>query len=147
MVAAIVFFMGASLGSFVNVVADRLPAGGSLVRPPSHCPVCHTHLRPLDLVPILSYLWLRGRCRYCGAVIPARLAVVEALSGLLLLLIFWRYGLGPGFAVVALIATLLLAIAIIDLEHGLILNRIVLPAAAAAVVLAPLWPAEVGSVP
>ncbi len=134
------FFIGTSVGSFVNVVADRLPAGQSLVRPGSHCPVCHTHLRTFDLVPVLSYLWLRGRCRYCGAAIPGRLPLVEAGTGLLFALALATYGLSAAFAAAAVILGLLVAITIIDLEHGLILDRVVLPASVAALVMAPLWP-------
>ena len=134
------FFIGASVGSFVNVVADRLPAGQSLVRPASHCPVCHTHLRTLDLLPVLSYVWLRGRCRSCGAVIPGRLPLVEAGTGLLFALALASYGLGAAFAAAAVILGLLVAITIIDLEHGLILDRVVLPASVAALAMAPLWP-------
>ena len=61
------FALGASVASFLNVVADRLPRGQSLVRPASHCPVCNHELRPYELVPILSFLVLRGRCSQCGA--------------------------------------------------------------------------------
>ena len=134
------FFIGAAVGSFVNVVADRLPAGQSLVRPGSHCPVCHTHLRAFDLVPVLSYVWLRGRCRYCGAAIPRRLPLVEAGTGLLFALALASYGLSAAFAAAAVILGLLVAIAIIDLEHGLILDKVVVPASVAALLMAPLWP-------
>jgi leader peptidase (prepilin peptidase)/N-methyltransferase len=91
------------------------------------------------MIPILSYLWLRGRCRYCGTAIPRRLLVVEAATGLLFTLIFWRYGLSLESLVLALVVSLLLVVAIIDLEHGLILNRLLLPALVAALVLAPFW--------
>lgn len=134
------FFMGAAVGSFVNVVADRLPAGQSLVRPGSHCPVCGTHLRAFDLVPVLSYVWLRARCRYCGAAIPRRLPLVEAGTGLLFAFALASYGLSAAFAAAAVVLGLLVAIAIIDLEHGLILDRVVLPASVAALFMAPLWP-------
>ena len=140
LIFVIVFFVGASVGSFVNVVADRLPAGQSLVRPGSHCPVCHTRLRTFDLVPVLSWLWLRGRCRYCGAAIPGRLPLVEAGTGLLFALAVVSYGLSAAFAAAAVILGLLVAITIIDLEHRLILDKIVLPASVAALVMAPLWP-------
>ena len=134
------FMIGTSVGSFVNVVADRLPAGGSLVRPGSHCPACQTHLRTIDLVPVLSWLWLRGRCRTCAAAIPGRLPLVEAGTGLLFALALASYGLSAAFAAAAVILGLLVAIAIIDIEHGLILDKIVLPASVAALLMAPLWP-------
>ena len=134
------FFIGTAVGSFVNVVADRLPAGQSLVRPGSHCPVCDTHLRAFDLVPVLSYVWLRARCRYCGAAIPRRLPLVEAGTGLLFALAAASFGFSAAFAAAAVILGLLVAITIIDLEHGLILDKVVLPASVAALLMAPLWP-------
>lgn len=131
--------MGASVGSFLNVAADRLPAAQSLVRPRSFCPGCRTTLAPMDMVPVLSYLWLRGRCRYCGTAIPRRLLVVEVITALLFTLIFLRNGLSVETLVLALAVSLLLLVAIIDLEHGLVLNRLLLPTLVAALVLAPFW--------
>lgn len=124
----------------MNVVADRLPAGQSFTRPRSFCPACKTTLTSLDMVPILSYLWLRGRCRYCGAAIPLRLLLVEVITGLLVTLVFLRYGLALESLVLSLAVFLLLALAIIDLEHGLILNRIVFPGAVAVLIVVPFWP-------
>jgi len=139
MITVFAFVLGASVGSFVNVVVDRLPAGQSLIRPASHCPVCKAPLRVVDLVPVLSYLWLRGRCGHCGAHIPVRILGVAVLSGLLFVGVWLRYGIGPGFAVVTAARMLLLAIATIDLERELILNKVVFPSLAAAVALAPFW--------
>ncbi len=82
------FAVGLSLGSFANVAIDRLPADRSVI-PPSRCDTCGTRLGPRDLVPVLSWLWLRGRCRHCGAPIPAHLPLVELLVGLLSVLL-WR---------------------------------------------------------
>ncbi|MDA1216519.1 MAG: prepilin peptidase, partial [Chloroflexi bacterium] len=118
----------------------RLPNGESLVTPPSHCPICSTRLKPLDLMPVLSYLWLRGKCRYCGAHIPGRLVVVEVVVGALFLAVYLQFGLSVAAVVIATITSFLLAVAIIDLEHRLILNKMVTPAAVAALALAPFWP-------
>lgn len=82
--------VGLAVGSFLNVGIDRLPHGQSILRPGSHCPVCKTALGARDLVPVLSYLVLRGHCRYCSAPIPRRILFVEAGSGLMLLLL-WLY--------------------------------------------------------
>lgn len=131
--------MGAAVGSFLNVAADRLPVGQSLMRPRSFCQGCRTPLRPADLVPIFSYLWLRGRCRYCGTGIPARLPVMEAVTALLFTLVFLRYGPSLESLILWLAVSLLLVLAIIDLEHGLILNRVLVPGAVALLVLAPFW--------
>lgn len=140
MLGLLAFLMGASVGSFLNVVVDRLPEGQSLIKPRSFCGSCHRTLASLELVPILSYLWLRGRCRYCRASIPVRLMAVEGATGLLFTAIYLRFGLVAEFVVIAAAVSLLLVVALIDLERGLILNRLVYPAAAALLILAPFWP-------
>ena len=133
--------LGTAVGSFLNVCIDRLPAGKSLVYPPSHCDACQHPLSPKDLIPVLSYLWLRGRCRYCRAPVVRRSLYVELISGLLFALAFWRYGLSFEFAVTALFCSVFLVIAFIDLEHKLILNKVVYPAAMAALVISIFLPA------
>lgn len=90
--AAFVFMLGAAIGSFLNVVIYRIPAGLSLVHPPSRCPRCHTRLKPYDNVPVFGWLWLRGRCRYCKAPIAARYPLVEAFTGGLFLATFALFG-------------------------------------------------------
>ena len=107
--AAIAFVMGSAFGSFLNVVIDRVPSGQSIVRPPSRCPSCGTQLRPLDLVPVASYLWLRGRCRYCRTSIPVRLMLVELAAGLAFLGVYLWSGLNPGWLALAGTAAVLLA--------------------------------------
>lgn len=134
------FVMGAFAGSFLNVVADRLPAGGSLVAPRSYCMACLQRIPVRDLAPILSYAWLRGRCRRCGVRIPARLVAVEAVSGALFALAYLKLGYGLAFGVFCACAALLLAVAVIDLEHRIIPNRLVVPASIVLVLLAPFWP-------
>lgn len=127
---------GVIVGSFLNVCIDRLPAGQSLFRPPSHCPVCQRRLAPRDLVPIISYLWLRGRCRYCGARIPSRLLWVELGTGLAFAFLYWQYGISVWSTVLAVYFCLLIVILVIDIEQGLILNKVVYPASALALVAA-----------
>ncbi|PSO83184.1 MAG: prepilin peptidase [Cyanobacteria bacterium QS_5_48_63] len=90
--ALIVFALGASIGSFLNVVIYRLPAGMSILRPPSRCPVCSHKLGKSENVPILGWLWLRGRCRHCRTRISIRYPLVESVGGLLFLLVFWQFG-------------------------------------------------------
>lgn len=135
----LVFGLGASIGSFLNVVADRFPNERSIVRPRSFCESCQRHLAGVDLVPVLSYLWLRGRCRYCGAKIPGRLTVVEAVTGILLALLYWRYGLGGELFVYGAAVSLLVVISVIDFDHGLIFDRMVFPAVGLLLVLSPFW--------
>jgi len=127
--------LGLAVGSFLNVVIDRLPEGKSLLGPASHCDRCQRRLATRDLVPVFSYLLLRGRCRYCGAAIPRRVPLVETATALLFALAFCYYGLSPAFAVIAFYGCLFLVIAVIDLNTGLILNKIVFPMLAVALVI------------
>jgi leader peptidase (prepilin peptidase)/N-methyltransferase len=124
--------VGLAVGSFVNVVADRLPEGKSLLSPPSHCPECDRRLRALDLVPVFSYLALRGRCRYCKSPIPMRLMLVEAATGIGYGAVWYAYG-GTIQAYLLLgYLTFFLAVFLIDLERQIIPNLLVIPALAAA---------------
>ena len=124
---------GLVVGSFLNVVIDRLPAGQSLAAPPSHCPACRKRLSAADLIPVLSYGLLGGKCRYCKAPIPARLPIVEAATAIVFGLLFLRFGLSPGLFISLFYFCLLLVIAVIDLDRQLILNWLVYPAAPIAV--------------
>ena len=132
-----VVLFGLAVGSFLNVLIDRLPDGQSVIRPRSHCPTCKTVLVPRDLVPVLSYLLLRGRCRYCSAPIPLRVLLVEAGSGLLFLLLWSRYGMSPHFAFAVVVACVFIVALVIDVEHRLILNRLIYPAIGAALLVMP----------
>ncbi|HSW57540.1 MAG TPA: prepilin peptidase [Dehalococcoidales bacterium] len=131
--------VGAAFGSFVNVVADRLPAERSLLRPPSHCDACQRRLSALDLIPVFSYIFLRGRCRTCGAGIPLRVLLVELGCGLWTAFLFWNRGLSWDFAVISLYSYFYIAILLIDLKHQLILNKMILPGLIAALVISPFF--------
>jgi leader peptidase (prepilin peptidase)/N-methyltransferase len=78
----VLFLLGLSLGSFLNICLDRVPRRESIIRPPSHCDACGRELALRDLVPVFSWIFLRGRCRYCGARIPARVPLIELACGL-----------------------------------------------------------------
>ena len=156
--------LGLIISSFLNVCIDRLPERASIVSPPSHCPACGRRLAPFDLIPLLSYLLLRGRCRYCGAPIPRRVLLVESTTGLLFALLWYRYDffLRQGFGETSsrsletlgraaqgkplwlLLATLytcfFIVIFFIDLEHQLVLNRVIYPAIVVALLAIPLTP-------
>lgn len=127
--------LGIATGSFLNVCIDRLPQGKSIAYPSSHCDVCEHHLSFRDLIPIFSYFWLRGRCRYCGAKIPVRVPLVEILSGTLVLLSFLRFGLSTEFVITAFYCCLYLVIIFIDWEEKLILNKVTGPAAIVALII------------
>jgi len=127
--AAFAFAPGLALGSFVNVVAARVPLRRSLVSPGSACMSCGHEIGWRDNVPVLSWLLLRGRCRHCQAAIPWRYPAVELVSALLVAGCAWRFGLHPEALVAAAFCLVLVAISATDIEHGIIPNRIVLPAA------------------
>lgn len=123
----VVFIVGASVGSFLNVVIDRLPHGQSLIRPPSHCPACQQKLAGKDLIPLVSYIWLRGKCRYCGGHIPLRVLLVELVTGLLFVLLMGIYGVSLESVIIAVYSCAFIAITVIDFEHGIIPNSITYP--------------------
>ncbi len=131
--------LGLAIGSFLNLCIDRLPRDGSIVSPGSHCDSCGRALGPVDLVPVLSYLWLRGRCRYCGAAIPARVLVVEIAAGALYPLLAWHYGLGLELAAALVYLSAFIVIFFIDLEHRLVLVAVALPAMVAAFAFSFFW--------
>ena len=124
---AIIVFLGLAIGSFLNVVIHRLPRGESLVSPGSRCPSCGYALRPLDNVPVLSYVALRGRCRACGVRIPPRYPVVELATAALFVLHYLVFGWTPLLAVRLLFAAAMVALFAIDLEHQLLPDAITLP--------------------
>jgi leader peptidase (prepilin peptidase)/N-methyltransferase len=132
--AALALAPGLALGSFLNVVAARVPLRRSIVRPPSACMSCGHEIAWYDNVPVASWLALRGRCRSCHAAIPWRYPAVELLSGLLVAACVRRFGLHPEALVAAFFCLALVAVSATDLEHRIIPNRIVLPAAAVVLV-------------
>jgi leader peptidase (prepilin peptidase)/N-methyltransferase len=126
--AAVAFAPGLALGSFLNVVAARVPLRRSIVRPPSACMSCAQELRWYDNVPLASYALLRGRCRQCGVRIPLVYPFVELLTALLIAGCVFAFGLTAEAAVASFFCAVLVAVSAIDLEHRIIPNRIVLPA-------------------
>jgi leader peptidase (prepilin peptidase)/N-methyltransferase len=138
LVLAITAAYGLVIGSFLNVVIHRLPREQSLVRPRSRCPACGAAIAWYDNVPVLSYLVLGGRCRSCRAPISPRYPLVEAAAAGLLVAVAARFGLTVAGVTASLFVLLLLALALIDLEHHLLLDVLTLPGLAAGVLLAPL---------
>jgi leader peptidase (prepilin peptidase) / N-methyltransferase len=133
--AALVFAPALALGSFLNVVAARLPEGRSLVRPRSACPKCGTEIAWYDNVPLVSYAVLRGRCRSCRAPIGLRYPAVELATGLLVVACFLRFGLSARACVAAIFAATLVVLSAIDAERRILPDLIVLPATALVLVL------------
>ena len=112
----IIFAVGASFGSFLNVVVYRLPAKLSLFWPRSRCPDCLRPLKKRDNIPLLGWLWLKGRCRYCRGKISRRYPLVETTTGLLFLLVFWKYDLSIQTLGYWAFVSWLLALSLIDLD-------------------------------
>jgi leader peptidase (prepilin peptidase)/N-methyltransferase len=128
--------LGAVIGSFLNVVALRLPRGESLIRPASHCPSCNAAVRPWHNVPIFGWLVLRGRCHDCGASISARYPLVEAFTALLYVAVVIDQGFDRDAVLPLMLVTALVPIALTDLDHRIIPNAITGPAAIAGLVVA-----------
>jgi len=126
--AVFAFAPGLALGSFLSVVAARVPLRRSIVRPPSACMSCGEEIRWYDNIPLLSYAVLRGRCRHCGVRIPLVYPGVELLTAVLIAGCVLAFGLTAEAAVAASFCAVLVTVSAIDLEHRIIPNRIVLPA-------------------
>lgn len=118
--------LGLMVGSFLNVVIVRVPKGESIVFPSSHCCACGAPLQARDLVPVFSFLLLKGRCRACGARISPRYMVVELLCAGLFAVCAWRFGFSLALLPALVFSALLLAVAAIDLEHNIIPNGLVI---------------------
>jgi leader peptidase (prepilin peptidase)/N-methyltransferase len=132
--AAVVLAPGLALGSFLNVVATRVPARVSIVRPASACTSCSAPIAWYDNVPLVSYAVLRGRCRSCGTRISPLYPLVELGTALLVAGCFLAFGLSGRALVAAFFCAVLVAISVIDLRHRIVPNRIVVPAAAVVLV-------------
>jgi leader peptidase (prepilin peptidase)/N-methyltransferase len=139
---AVAFVLGAVIGSCLNVVIVRLPRGQSLIRPASHCVRCGKPIHWFDNIPLLSFCWLRGRCRRCGTRIGWRYPAVEATTAFLFALAACRFGWGLELLGAWVLLAVLVAIAAIDLEHQIIPDLVSLPAIAAGVVLSVVTPSR-----
>ncbi len=129
-VAAFAFAPGLALGSFLNVVAARVPLRRSVVRPASACMSCGTEIAARDNIPLVSWALLRGRCRHCSARIPFRYPAVELTTALLMAACVFAFGLTWYALLAAFFCAVLVAISAVDIEHRIVPNRIVLPATA-----------------
>ncbi|MDR2649647.1 MAG: prepilin peptidase [Clostridiales bacterium] len=125
-VGVFVFLFGVVFGSFYNVVIYRIPVGMSISKGRSMCASCRHTLRAADLVPILSWLFLRGKCRYCGAKISPRYPIVELLTGCLFLLSYLTQGYGPGLILFAAFWSMLLIVTVMDYDGMIIAESILL---------------------
>lgn len=120
------FILGCCVGSFINVAVLRTVKGDSFIHGRSHCPDCGSTLRAWDLIPVFSFLLLRGRCRYCKVRISARYPLTELSCGLLCMVCYWRFGLTMQLLVALLLLFLLLCVFLIDMDSMTIPNGLVL---------------------
>lgn len=123
----IFFIFGSAIGSFLNVCIYRLPRNLSIISPSSRCPSCNIPIKPYDNIPILSYIFLGGRCRVCKAGISFRYPLVESLNALFYVLVLWRFGFGLPTIVYCIFCSALIVITFIDLDFQIIPDRITLP--------------------
>ncbi len=118
------FLAGTITGSFLNVCIHRMPHGNSVSYPPSHCPTCRHGLRFFDLIPVFSYMALKGRCRHCGVKISLQYPAVELASGILFALSVLKYGITMDALRTILLFTVLVPATVIDLKHRIIPDRL-----------------------
>lgn len=112
----IIFIFGTIIGSFLNVCIYRMPRNQSIAYPPSHCTNCNNNLKPYDLIPILSYILLKGRCRYCREKVSERYPIIEFLTGILYVLVYVKYGIAIDAIKYIIMVSILIVIGMIDLD-------------------------------
>lgn len=122
----LLFIFGAILGSFLNVCIYRIPRKESIAYPPSHCPKCNTPLKWYSLIPIFSFIFQKGKCRYCGESISPQYPIVELLNGILYIIIFDFYGWTITSVFYSLLISLLIIISFIDYNHHIIPDKLVI---------------------
>ncbi len=127
MLIFISFLFGAIVGSFLNVCIYRLPREESIVFPGSHCPYCKTPIRFYDNIPIISYILLRGKCRYCSHIISPQYPIIEGLTAFSSVLLFIKYGISLNYLIYFAFVSALIVITVIDLYHQIIHDVISLP--------------------
>lgn len=136
MVYAIVFLFGITIGSFLNVVILRIPKGESLIKRSSHCMTCGAKIRACDLIPVFSWLFLKGKCHSCGEKISPRYPIVESLNGLLYVLTFWVLDINLEAIITCVLMSLLVVVAFMDWDTLEIDERILALIFALAILMA-----------
>ncbi len=121
-----ILIFGLVIGCFLNVCICRIPQKQSIIRPPSRCNSCGTTLRPLDLVPVFSFVFLRGKCRYCGEKVSAVNPIVEVITAAVFVVLYLKYSLTVEFIAMALLSCILICIAFIDAEYRIIPNGFII---------------------
>lgn len=130
-----ILIFGLVIGCFLNVCIYRIPAKQSIISPPSHCTSCGTRLRPLDLVPVFSYIFLKGKCRYCGERVSARYPIVEGLTAAVFVILYFRFSFSVEFLTAIFFSCILICLAFIDFDLKIIPNELVITGLISGVVL------------
>jgi len=138
MIVALICVLGLVIGSFLNVVVYRSHKGLCDIYGRSRCPHCEHSLVALDLVPVFSFIFLKGRCRYCEEPISWQYLLLELGTAMAFLLLYWRFSLSPAFFVYVYYTCVLIVIFMIDLRYYVILDKISIPAILMAFILSPL---------
>ena len=131
----LIFILGLIVGSFCNVCIYRIPKNESIIYPASHCPKCRTTIKPVDNIPLLSYILLKGRCRNCGSKISIQYPVVELLTVIIYLIIYLIYGLSIQSLIYIILSSALIIIAFIDLNEQIVPDVISLPGIGVGLIL------------
>jgi len=131
----LVLFIGLITGSFLNVLIHRLPRGESVVKPGSRCPECGHNLRAGDLIPVFSYIFLKGRCRYCAKKIPLTYPLVEVLTAASFVLVYIKWGITVNTLVGLIFTSLLIVSSFTDIHEGIIPDRLTYPGIIAGFIL------------
>lgn len=119
------FALGTIMGSYLNVWVDRIPKGKSIHYPPSHCVSCNHQLQWYDLIPILSYIQLKGKCRYCGTKYPSRQTIIELVTGLLFSLSYLHFGITSYLVLYDTFIVFLIALSLIDLDTMILPSKMI----------------------
>lgn len=119
-----IFILGLVFGSFYNVCIYRLPNKESISFPPSSCGSCNKELKPLDLIPVLSYFYLKGKCRYCGKKVSIQYPIIELITGFIFIGMYYKYGLSLFFLKSIILASIVLVVSVIDFKHYIIPDKI-----------------------
>jgi len=136
----LIFVLGLIVGSFSNVCIYRIPRNESVIYPASHCPKCRSKIKPIDNIPLLSYILLKGRCRNCKSKISIQYPIVELLTGLTYLIIYLIYGLSVQTLIYIILSSALIIIAFIDLNEQIIPDVISLPGIVIGLILSFIVP-------
>lgn len=130
----LIILIGLAWGSFLNVLIYRVPRKMSLLKPPSSCPECHHRIKFYHNIPVISYIWLKGKCRYCGAKIPISYFIVELSTPIIFILLYLKFSLSLHFFISCLFSSAMVVLCVIDYNHQILPDIITLPGLAGTLV-------------